>query len=317
MTEHFLTCDRKNLHGTFDASLSPVLRVEPGDRVRFSTLDGDWHIAPQQTPRTGSGTYFTPKKLPDDAGHALIGPIYVNGAHPGDTLEVRILSLTPGAWGWSRTGGPANVHTRRLNIPEGEEHYLLWSLDNERMRATSNEGHTVAMDPFLGVLGTAPNREGMISTHPPGSHGGNLDCRALTPGSTLYLPVFHEGALFSAGDGHARQGDGEAGGTAIECPMQDVLLELNVCKGLLRDMPYAKTADAYIAFGFDEDLTRAAYQALEGIVSILQALYGFARTEALSMSSLVCDLRITQIVNGIRGVHAILPLNAIASIENP
>jgi len=308
---HALTTERRSLHGAFDPSLPPALRVESGDLVTFPTLDGDWHIAPQHIPRTGGGTYFPARQSPGDDGHALIGPIYVEGARPGAVLQVDLLECVPGGWGWSRTGGPPNEHTRRMNIPAGEEHYLTWEIDALRGTARSNEGHLVGIDPFLGVLGVAPVGVGSTSTHPPGIHGGNLDCRALNVPCTLYLPVFHEGALFSAGDGHARQGDGEMGGTAIECPMDRVTVRLTA----IRDdrgigAPYARTRDAWLTFGFDEDLTQAAYQALELMARIMEGICGYERLEALSMASLLCDMHVTQIVNGVRGVHVTLPFDA-------
>lgn len=162
----------------------------------------------------------------------------------------------------------------------------------------------------MGVLAVAPDSAEPVSTHPPGLHGANLDCRELIEGSTLYLPIFTEGALFSVGDGHAAQGDGESGCTAIECPMKEVRIRLEIQEGSFGS-PVADTPGGWVAFGFSESLTDASYNALGNMVHLMERLYGYEYREALSMCSVAVNLRITQIVNGIRGVHAILPKGSI------
>ncbi|MFD1676462.1 acetamidase/formamidase family protein [Alicyclobacillus fodiniaquatilis] len=156
-----------------------------------------------------------------------------------------------------------------------------------------------------------PDLEGMQPTFPPRFCGGNIDCKELVAGSTLYLPIAVCGGLFSVGDGHAVQGDGEVGVPALECPMELVDLTFNLRSDIKLSMPRAKTANGWITFGFHEDLNEATVIALEGMLEVLQELYGFDRKEALALSSLIVDLRITQIVNGTKGVHAFLPHGAV------
>src|SRR5947209_5245870 len=148
-----------------------------------------------------------------DRGHAICGPISIEGAQPGSTLEIQIGELRPGRVGWNATHiDERQGITRRAR--------LEWHIDGEQGTARDQFGHCVALSPFLGVMGNAPAAEGIHSTPPPRRVGGNIDCKELVTGSTLYLPVEVAGALFSAGDGHARQSDGEVSGTAIECPME-------------------------------------------------------------------------------------------------
>ena len=261
-------------------------------------------------PKTGAGSFFEGKDAQRDAGHCLIGPIYVEGAKPGDTLAVRINECRTADWGWSRVGFADKDHMKRLNISELPEYFLNWDIDNETRRAVSNQGHVVAIRPFLGVVGLAPEQPGIHSTHPPRNVGGNLDCKLVTAGSTIYLPVMCEGAYFYVGDGHALQGDGELGGTAIECTLDKVDLTFQIVHETIRN-PILRTQDAWVTFGFDVDLTNAAYEALTEMANLIGELYDMTFQEALAMASLVVDEHVTQIVNGVRGVHAILPDGAI------
>jgi len=164
--------------------------------------------------------------------------------------------------------------------------------------------------PFLGVLGMPPVDHGVHSTGPPRRQGGNIDCAALVAGTTLFLPIPVDGALFSAGDGHARQGDGEVSGTAIECPAEAVLM-LSLVDDLTLEWPIALTADAWLTFGFDEDLDLAGDIALEGMLELMRREHGVERRDALALASVAVDLRVTQVVNGIKGVHAVLRHDAI------
>jgi acetamidase/formamidase len=167
------------------------------------------------------------------------------------------------------------------------------------------------MAPFLGVIGTTPHLPGLSSTHPPRRTGGNIDCRELDAGSTLLLPVECDGGLLLIGDGHAAQGDGEAGSTAIECPMRSVTLTVDLLPHVHLESPRAFTDEAWITFGFDESLDDAAHLALADMVSLVQELFGYGRAEAANVCSQIVDLRITQIVNGVKGVHAFLPRAAL------
>jgi acetamidase/formamidase len=159
--------------------------------------------------------------------------------------------------------------------------------------------------PFLGVLGMPPPEPGVHSTVPPRRWGGNIDCKELVPGSTLYLPIPVDGALFSAGDGHAAQGDGEVAGWAIETPVE-ARMTLDVHDELPLEWPIARTAGAWLAFGFDEDLGQAARIALAGILGVMKRELDIAGGDALVLASVGVDLRITQVVNETSGVHAVL-----------
>ena len=289
--QHELPLERRTLHGHFSRELQPVLSIEPGDAVRLSTLESGWHVRP--------GEYFEPRDDELDAGHALCGPIEVRGARAGQTLVVEVGEIRTGPWGATSTW---------TGQPE-EPHVVLWDLDADAGVGRWDE-RTVALRPFPGVLGMPPPEPGRHSTIPPRAWGGNIDCKELVSGATLYLPIPVDGALFSAGDGHACQGDGEVCGTAIECPLETLELTLSVEDRVLGS-PLARTRDAWIAFGFDEDLDAAVEAATESMLDLMVRELGVSRTDALLLASVVVDLRVTQVVNGVRGAHAVLADNAL------
>ena len=169
----------------------------------------------------------------------------------------------------------------------------------------------MTLRPFLGVLGMPPPEPGVHPTPPPRRWGGNIDCAELVAGTTLFLPMSVDGARFSAGDGHARQGDGEVSQLAIECPLERVRLTLDVRDDFLLDWPVALTPDAWLAFGFDEDLDEAAAIAIDGMLQVMGRELGLERRDALALASVVVDVRVTQLVNGARGVHAVLRHDAL------
>ena len=189
---HEVPLAAENLHGHFSRSLEPVVTVDPGDSVRISVPSSGWEL--------DSGETLAPQNPELDTGHALAGPIVVRGARAGETLIVRIDQVQPGSWGVTLTEAP---------------HLIRWELEGDVGRGA---GRSVRLAPFLGVLGMPPAEPGSHSTTPPRPCGGNIDCKELVAGTTLFLPIAVDGALFSAGDGHAAQGDGEVSGTAIECP---------------------------------------------------------------------------------------------------
>jgi acetamidase/formamidase len=302
---------RETLHGAFNKDLVPILSVESGDSIRFSTLDADWvtefKVSLENPPKLMKdlGTRFEPRQSPEDDGHALCGPVYVTGAKPGMALAVHIHRVIPGQWGWLYPwfGTP---HEQKDSIP-----LTIWQLDSERMTGRNPRGHSVELKPFMGVMGLAPAEAGVHSTTPPRNVGGNMDCKELVAGSSLYLPIEVEGALFSLGDGHAVQGDGETGGTAIECPMELVELSLEVVEKPLLPSPYANTPAGWLVFGFDENLQVAHDKAMSAMQDFLAARFGMSRHEALGYMGVAVDMRITQTVNRVRGVHALLPHGAI------
>ena len=190
-------------------------------------------------------------------------------------------------------------------------HLLVWELDAVAGTGTDQHGRVVRLRPFLGVLGMPPPEPGAHPTTPPRAWGGNIDCTELVAGSTLFLPIPVDGALFSAGDGHGRQGDGEVSTVALECPFDLVQLTIDVRDDLPLRMPVAHTGEAWIAFGFDANLDEAAAIATDGMLALMQRELGLERRDALALASVVVDLRVTQMVNGIRGVHAVLKRDAI------
>jgi acetamidase/formamidase len=219
--------------------------------------------------------------------------VEVRGAPAGAVLCVRIEEVRPADWG----------------VTHAHDLELVWSLEGGTGR--DGQGREVDLRPFLGVLGMPPPEPGRHSTGPPRRWGGNIDCKELASGSELYLPVPVDGALFSAGDGHAAQGDGELSGTAIECPVARAVLTLDVRDDIELRTPLARVEDAWLAFGFDEDLDLAAEQAAATMLDLMERELGVDRNYALALASVAVDLRVTQIVNGVKGVHAVLRDDAI------
>jgi acetamidase/formamidase len=303
---HLLTAREGTVHGWFDRDARPVLTVDPGDSVRVDTLDCWWSAGPlppgQDIPERPRTAGWQP-----DAGHALTGPIAIRGARPGDTLAVRIDAVTPDTWGTTHTGGPRRLFERYGIAATHTVH--RWDLDPAAGTGRNELGYTVALRPFLGVMGLAPAEPGRHSTVPPRRVGGNLDCRELVAGSTLYLPVAVDGALFSAGDGHAAQGNGEVGGTAIECPMR---VELGFDLAELRtDTPVADTPAGWVTMGVAATLDEASGIALEALFTLMSSRFRLERGDAVALASVVAHLHVTQIVNRTVGVHAVLPHDAL------
>ena len=310
MTLHRLEPERRTLHGHWSKDLPPVLTIDPGDTVEFVTLDAAWGVAMPATPRYPD-VQFKPRDPELDAGHALIGPVYIRGAQPGMMLAITVEELVTGSWGWNSGGGLWLEEDGQPLGDVGAMHWNLWQLDMGRMAARNQSIITVRMTPFLGVMGMASAAPGIHSTRPPRVNGGNIDCRELVVGSTLYLPVAVAGGLFSTGDGHAAQGDGEVSSTAIECPMDRALLSFNLCEDSPLQTAWAETPAGTVTFGFHADLQQAANAALGAMLTLLSARMKISRSEALSLASLAVDLRVTQIVNATRGVHALLRPGAL------
>jgi acetamidase/formamidase len=302
VTVHELPLERRTLHGHFSRDLEPVLTIDSGDRIAFSCLDSGWHVEP--------GRKFEPRDEQLDAGHALVGPIEIRGARAGQVLEVSIDRVDVGSWGWCAAGGWATPLNERLGVL-GEGTVLRWELDRNAGVGRDEHGREVELRPFLGVVGMPPPEPGQWSTQPPRASGGNIDCKELVQGTRLLLPVPVDGALISAGDAHARQGDGEVSQLAIECPLERAELTLTVRDAPALDTPIAWTPDAWLTFGFDEDLDEAAATAIDAMLELLGREHALERADALALASLVVDLRVTQVVNGAKGVHAVLPHDAI------
>ncbi len=310
MRVHTIEPARDTLHGLFSRGLPPAITIDSGDTVVLRTLDAGWGIGPPPAPGADPPRFEGARPEWKGDGHALCGPIAVRGAEPGMTLEVRINDLRPGSWGWTGGGGPFSALNTRLGVDDREEP-LHWELDATRMTGRDQHGHTVLLRPFLGVIGMPPAEPGKHPTSPPRATGGNLDCKELVVGSSLFLPVAVPGGLLSAGDGHAAQGDGEVGGTAIECPMERVELTVVVHDDARLTTPHARTPAGWVTFGLNEDLNEAMVAALDQMLILMGQLLAVTRHQALALASVAVDLRVTQVANGVWGIHALLPHGAI------
>jgi acetamidase/formamidase len=313
------------LRGYLSRDLAPILTVEPGDSVRYQTLDAAWGAVEQEAdfaePRA-----FDPRDTQRDAGHALCGPVALRGAEPGMAIEVFLRRIRTGRWGWS--AGPAlpSQLDKRLGLPgaaDGPPKVIMlprgdaatyWTLDPDQNIGTSQDGRCLRLRPFPGYIGLTPNEPGILSTFPPRACGGNLDCKELVEGSSLFMPVALPGGQFWIGDGHAVQGDGEIAGPALACPLEEVDVEFRLHPELRLASARARTPSAWITFGFHHDLNEAAAQAAIEMVALMRELHGLETKEALGLAGLVADLRITQMVNGVRGVHAVLPHEALGPV---
>ncbi|MGE5098244.1 MAG: acetamidase/formamidase family protein [Betaproteobacteria bacterium] len=307
---HHLRSSPETVHwGWFDAALPHVLTIDSGDRVTIESLSG----GPANLP--GEGFQVPPELLDVHArserrmpGHMLTGPVGVRGARPGDVLEIRIVEVALRQdWGYTYVRPLAGA------LPNDVEAFeqIVTRLDREAKVGRLPWGLEIALRPFFGVMGVAPPRAwGAISSIQPRAHGGNLDNKELVPGSTLYLPVFNEGAGFSVGDGHAAQGDGEVCTTAIETALTGTF-EIHVRRDLPLDFPAAETPGHLITMGMDPDLDTAAKDALRRMVDRVAQETGLSRHRAFMLMSLVADVRVTQLVNEHKGIHVMMPRTAL------
>ena len=312
MAFHFIEPERRTLHGKFSRDIPPALTIQSGDTVRFRTLEAGWET--DELTSEGLRKKIEPRDPVFDSGHCLCGPVFIEGAEPGMTLEIKIEKLIPGAWGWTVAGGWQSSVNDRLGMSELPEFRYDWTLDPETKVGRNQFGHEIALRPFLGVMGMPPNKEGLHPTPPPRVTGGNMDCKELVEGVSLFLPIAVRGGLFSTGDGHAAQGDGEVSTTAIECPMQRADLTFILHPDLKIETPRALTPTSWLTLAFHEDLHEAMYLALEAMLDLMTERFAASRQEALALASLTVDLRVTQIVNGVCGVHAVLPHGALRNV---
>ena len=291
MTGHALSA--KPTHSAWDRSLPPRLRVEPGDEVAFECVDSS---GGQVHPGMTTAAFLT---IDRSRIHALTGPVWVEGAEPGDVLQVDVLFTRHAGWGWSSVIEGLGFLKDRFREP-----YLFhWQLDGES--TSSLAPAVVPVRPFLGVMGVARAEDGAFRTRPPGPFGGNLDVRELCAGSRLYLPVFNHGALFSCGDGHAAQGDGEVCVNGIECPL-DVTLRFQLHKRQVLSGPIVEasevaapdsTADAWVVIETGTDLAAAARAATSRMIDLLVSRWGFSEIHAYILCSVALKLRLSQVVN--------------------
>jgi acetamidase/formamidase len=307
MPHHHLKASGRTCHwGFFDATLKSVLTIASGDTVTIDTVTGP----PEVHPKPDAG-FTTPPEIADVhanaqktlPGHILTGPIAIEGARPGHVIEVRIKDVQLRQdWGYNVIKPLAGT----LQDDFHEYRLLHIPLDLKAKQARLPWGKSLALNPFFGVMGTAPPPAwGRVTSLVPRAFGGNLDNKELTPGATLYLPVFVAGGLFSCGDGHAAQGDGEVCITAIETALQGTF-EFILRKDLKFAYPRAETPTHYITMAMDPDLDRCAEGALRDMIRLIGEKAGLSREDAYTLCSLAADLRVTQTVNGSKGIHCML-----------
>lgn len=292
--------------GIFDAAFPPVLTVQSGDTVVLECLSG----TPDMLPPASLGFTVPPglaaihaANLPRMAGHILTGPVAIAGAQPGDTLEVRIDAIELGS-DWGYCGFRPLAGTLPEDFPERFVSHI--AVDRGRRVGTLPWGTELALSPFFGVMGVAPPPNyGPISTKEPREHGGNLDNKELGAGATLFLPVWVPGANFSAGDGHGVQGDGEVCINALETCLTGTFTFV-LHKGEALAYPRGETATHFISMGMNEDLDLAMKQALRQMIAFICARSNLSREQAYAFCSLAVDFRVTQTVNGEKGVHGML-----------
>ncbi|MBK7403996.1 MAG: acetamidase/formamidase family protein [Phycisphaerales bacterium] len=313
---HELHPDLALMHGQFSRDVSPALVIDPGDTVRLHTLDVTWGLENHRGLGLDRPRLRRPPGEPRYDGPAMLGPIAIRGAKPGTTLRVDILEVSPSAWGWTFAGGdggPNAALNRALGVADAPAALVRWTIDSKSGTARSDFGLRAPLRPFPGILGLCPAAPGWHSGWEPRRTGGNMDCRELVAGSSLYLPIECEGALLSAGDGHAAQGDGEVGGSAIECRLEPLVLRLALEDAPAPAGPRIRTPGGWCFLGFGGSLDEAAHAALNAAVDALQHRLGADRTTALAHASVALSLRVTQAVNGVVGVHAVLPDEALES----
>ena len=295
--EHSHTIHRQQHHLGWDNALTPVLRIEPGSSVEFEVLDA----AGGQLSR--ESTVASIASLDFGRINPVAGPVYVEGAEPGDVLKLTLLSFRPSGWGWT-----ANIPGFGLladDFPEPALH--LWNYDAATLApALYGRWGRVPLKPFTGTIGVAPVAAGLHSIVPPRRVGGNLDVRDIAVGTELYLPVEVAGALFSVGDTHAAQGDGEVGGTAIESPM-DVAIRFDLVKRTPLAFPRFTTPGPVtrhvdgkgyeVTTGIGPDLMVAARDAVRGMIDLLGRQHGMPAIDAYLLCSVCADLRISEIVD--------------------
>jgi acetamidase/formamidase len=291
MREHALSA--APTHSVWDRSVPPRLEVEPGDEVQIECTDAS---GGQVRPGTTIAEFLS---IDRTRIHALTGPIWVNGAGPGDVLQIDVLATRHGGWGWSSVIEGLGFLKERFSKP----YFFPWQLDGES--TSSLFPAVVPLRPFLGVMGVARADDGAFRTRPPGPFGGNLDVRELCAGSTLYLPVFNRGALFSCGDGHAAQGDGEVCINGIEAPL-DVRLRFHLHKQQPLAGPLVEAsdkaapdgrADAWVVVESGTDLAATARAATSRMVDLLVSRWGIGEVHAYILCSVALKLRLSQVVN--------------------
>ena len=316
---HRVKCGPETVHwGYLWGAAEPVLRVNPGDTVTIDTVSHEGILPDQGDPETFFSRFGIAKEavLADLVGvytkvqhsglgpHVVSGPIAIAGAMPGDVLAVHVLEATPRV--------PYGVNSMRMNKGGLPDEFTLnrsmvIPFDLERQVAKFSDRIEVPIAPFFGIMATGPARSlGKLTSVPPGAYGGNIDVKDLTVGSTLYLPVHVPEALFMVGDGHAAQGDGEVDLTAIETSLTGTF-RLELIKNRPLAWPRAETPTHWITLGLHENLEEAMKMAIRECIKFLSEEKGLTRVDAYALASIAVDFEVTQVVDGVKGIHAMIP----------
>lgn len=333
--DHYVRLTPENVAiGNYPAQKEAILTIKSGQTVKIDggggtgwrdpAMDPAEYLRKNNIPTTiahpalveSMAVWEKAKRYADiQSGHILVGPINVEGAMPGDSLEIRILSVVPRI-PYGATGAGPGRSLRGADGPKPPRHVTI--LDLERNVGMFANGVEVPLAPFMGVMGVQPAAEdgNNRSSSPPGNFGGNLDARELTAGATLYLPVFSPGGRFFTGDSHAAQGDGEITGSAIETA-NTVILTFILHKGKTLKMPRAETPTHYIAYGLDPDLENAMQQAVDETITYINEITGWTGTDkAFPLTSIGVDFHVTQIVDYTKGIHSKIPKSIFKNVKN-
>jgi acetamidase/formamidase len=303
--------------GVYDTTVPPILTIDSGDIVTFTDT---WsHFLNEMQPGVPVDTLAKLRVAnPGRGPHSIIGPIAVNKAEPGDVLEVRYLRIRPYEWG-AVFNNPGSLGTGLLpqDYAQGQIKYV--DLDLRAMTGKFMPQITIPLKPFQGTLGLAPPdgyfpplSPGVTTSVPPGPHAGNLDLSELSEGSTLYIPVWKPGALIYTGDSHAVQGDGEISLTALETRMKELRIQVILHKQKNLAWPVAETASHWIIIGLDKDLNAAMTLCARNAIKFLAAQAKISELDAYALCSVAVSFRVTQVVDIVRGVHALIPKTIFA-----
>lgn len=320
MAHHLLKANCQTVHlGGFSPDLEPALTVNSGDRVDVETYSG-FFVCDQAPPEFLTPEFLDicqnlpPERKVGPGPHLLTGPIYVRNAEPGDVLEIRLETIYPRlpmGFNAIRAGWGALPH----QFAESKLRFIPLDLEKKVAQFPTGSGIKIPLHPFFGILGVATG-EMNRSSIPPGPYGGNLDNRELQPGARVFLPVFVPGALFSIGDGHSAQGDGEIDVTAIETSMNGTI-ELQLRKDLKLVSPLAETPNQIVTMGFGKTLDEALEAALKQMIEFLEKIINISAEEAYVLCSIAVNFRITQVVNSpVKGVHGMLPKSILPVAKN-
>lgn len=316
---HVVESSSQTVHlGVYDTTLDPILKIDSGDIISYPNT---WsHFLNQMQPGVPVEALAKLRvSNPGHGPHSIIGPIYVNHAEPGDVLEVRYKRIRPFDWG-AVFNNPGSLGTGLLaqDFPEGQVKYL--KLDVSNMTAEFNRDIHVPLKPFQGTLGVAPPdgfypplSPGVTSSVPPGPHAGNTDLSEMIEGSTMFIPVWKPGALIYTGDSHALQGDGEINLSALETRMRELRIEVVLHKQKNFAWPVAETPTHWIVLGLDKDLNVAMTLAARNVIEFLATRANLTRLDAYALCSIAVSFRVTQVVDIVRGIHAMIPKNVFAA----